>query len=289
MRLTGRGASGWDWSSGLESIRAGTKVDPPKDNHISTRGCGSVVPAWWSITRRCLNEALESQFRHRYYATSFQSGRCNLYTSHWFLCRGSTWDSRLSATDQRFGSALGCRPSVLVPGVSSHTERTSRRKALKQKSHGNSVGRIFHVCPPRQMGCTIRDLPYTALHPRLANNLMAKTNTVAKNIQLKRQNTCSSKYGQGDSSCYQFVVKKPGGGGVLDSSIASHGNTNLTQTYSKSRNSTIGFTDNFRHEQLPTDLLRVAVRLNFPGSWRYFVVFALSTMQPKVAIHHCTV
>lgn len=234
MRLTGRGAWGWDWSSGLASIRARTKVDPPKGNHISTRGCGSVVPAWWSITGRCLNEALESQFRHRYYATSFQPGRCNLYTSNWFLCRGSTWDSRLSATDQRFESALGCRPSVLVPVVGSHTERTSRSRALKQESHGNSVDRIFHVCPPWQMGCTwapgsIRDLPYTALHPRLAKNLMAETNTVAKNIQSKRQNICSSKCGPGDSSCYQCVVKKLGGGG-LDSSTVSHGISWKTET-----------------------------------------------------------
>lgn len=70
MRLVSQEAPDWEWNSVLESILAVTKVDPPTFSNISTRGYGSNVSAWWSITRKCLNEALESQFRHRYYATS---------------------------------------------------------------------------------------------------------------------------------------------------------------------------------------------------------------------------
>lgn len=61
---------------------------------------------------------------------------------------------------------------------------------------------------------------------------------------------------------------------------------NLTQTNSESRNFTSDFRNNFRYEQLPTDLLRVAARLSFLGSWRYFVGFTLLHVQPKVTIHH---
>lgn len=132
-----------DWSSAPESIQVRTQVDPPRFSHISSRGCGSDVPARWSITGTCLNEALESQFRHRYYATSFPLGLCYLCTSNWLLHYGPTWESRVSTTDQRFGSALGRGPSLFVPTITLYNERTIRKRGPRPESHGSVFWSVF--------------------------------------------------------------------------------------------------------------------------------------------------